>query len=193
MDRFTTPLDHIRVASPCKADWNQMYGSDRKRLCGECKLNVYNLSDMTRDEAETFLMASEGRVCVRYFRRADGTVLTKNCPVGWRAVKQRISRVATAIFSIVAGFMGGLFAFRAVESAISSIRLASVPPVEMPLESIPHDSLSEPVLKELEYYPVMGEAFIEVEGSVDLSEFRRRSALKKGPSLSIKGDRDFSR
>jgi len=88
-----------------------MGGNERKRFCGDCKLNVYNLSDMTRREAENLLLSSEGRLCIRFFRRADGTVLTKNCPVGWQAVKRRVSRVATAAFSLIAGLFGGIFAF----------------------------------------------------------------------------------
>src|SRR3982751_3716493 len=111
MRNFTNPLDNIHVASPCPANWDEMYGNDRKRFCGECKLNVYTLSDMTRREAEDLLVNSEGRLCVRFFRRADGTILTKNCPVGWAAVKQRASRIATAVFSMVIGLLGGIFAF----------------------------------------------------------------------------------
>lgn len=111
MSNFTNPLDNIRVASPCSANWDEMFGDDRKRFCGDCKLNVYNLSNMTRRQAENLIISSEGRLCVRFFRRADGTVLTKNCPVGWAAVKQRVSRVATAAFSMIAGLFGGIFAF----------------------------------------------------------------------------------
>ena len=111
MRNFTNPLDNIHIASPCSADWDEMFGDDRKRFCGDCKLNVYNLSDMTRREAENLLISSEGRLCVRFFRRADGTMLTKNCPVGWQAVKQRASRVATAVFSMIAGLFGGVLAF----------------------------------------------------------------------------------
>ncbi|MCW5956068.1 MAG: hypothetical protein KIT61_05745 [Pyrinomonadaceae bacterium] len=108
MKKFTDPLDNVRIASPCPADWNSMYGDNRKRFCGECKMNVFNLSDMTRQEAESLLLNWEGRLCVRFFRRADGTVLTKDCPVGWRAVKQRISRRATALFSVFAGIFAGV-------------------------------------------------------------------------------------
>lgn len=111
MRNFTNPLDNIHIASPCPANWDEMFGDDRKRHCGSCKLNVYNLSDMTRREAEDLLINSEGRLCVRFFRRADGTILTKNCPVGWAAVKHRVSRVATAVFSMVIGLFGGVFAF----------------------------------------------------------------------------------
>jgi hypothetical protein len=115
MRHFTNPLENIRIASPCPANWDEMFGDDRKRHCGSCKLNVYNLSDMTRREAENLLINSEGRLCVRFFRRSDGTILTKNCPVGWAAVKQRVSHVATAAFSMMAGLFGGIFAFNLIE------------------------------------------------------------------------------
>lgn len=111
MRKFTNPLDNFHIASPCPANWDEMFGDDRKRFCGGCKLNVYNLSKMTRREAENLLYNSEGRLCVRFFRRADGTVLTKNCPVGWAAVKQRVSRVAMAVFSMVAGIVTGVLGF----------------------------------------------------------------------------------
>lgn len=108
MKKFTNPLDNIHVAAPCKADWNEMFGDERRRFCAECKLNVYNLSGMTRAEAEKLLINSEGRVCVRFYRRADGSVITQNCPVGWKAFKQRVSKAATAFASIVFGIAGGL-------------------------------------------------------------------------------------
>jgi hypothetical protein len=94
-----------------------MLGNERKRHCGECKLNVYNLSNMTHREAENLLINSEGRLCVRFFRRADGTVLTKDCPVGWQAVKRRVSRVATAAFSAIAGLITGVGGYNALQSA----------------------------------------------------------------------------
>ena len=76
MQKFTNPLDNVRIASPCGANWNEMRGDERKRHCAMCRLNVYNLSDMTQAEAENFLINAEGRVCLRVFRRTDGTVIT---------------------------------------------------------------------------------------------------------------------
>ncbi len=172
MRNFTNPLDNIRVASPCSADWNQMYRNDPKRFCANCKLNVYNLSEMTRDEAENFLMASEGRVCVRYFRRKDGTVLTKNCPVGWRAVKQRVSSAATAAFSVVMTFLSGLFVLKGVDSAVSIIPLGNVPPVEVPLQPL----LVEPP-------PVAGE--------VDLDEFHRAAGTQNNQGVWVLGKKSI--
>ena len=106
--KFSNPLDKIKVASPCSQDWNAMIGNERKRYCGDCKLNVYNLSGMSRTEAENLLTNSEGRLCIRFYRRADGTVLTQDCPVGWRAVKSRMTKMATAFASLIFGLIGGL-------------------------------------------------------------------------------------
>ncbi len=106
--KFSNPLDNIKVASPCSQDWDAMIGNERRRYCGECKLNVYNLSGMSRTEAENLVTNSEGRLCIRFFRRQDGTILTQDCPVGWRAVKVRMTKMATAFASLIFGVLGGL-------------------------------------------------------------------------------------
>jgi hypothetical protein len=109
MSKYTSPLENIRIASPCPANWDEMYGNDRMRFCSECKLNVYNLSGMSREEAENLLMNAEGRLCIRFFKRADGTVITQNCPVGWARVKARAKVFVTAAFSLMMTLFGGLF------------------------------------------------------------------------------------
>lgn len=93
MANYSNPLKHVQIAAPCQANWDEMYafGGERVRHCSQCQRNVYNLSAMPREEAETLLLKTEGRLCVRFYRRADGTILTQNCPVGLRALKQRVS------------------------------------------------------------------------------------------------------
>ena len=108
MSRFSSRLDQVRIAAPCTADWEQMIGNDRVRFCGQCSLNVYNLSELTKAEAEEFIARNEGRLCVRYYRRADGSVLTKNCPVGLKAIRRRMSRVAQALSTAVISFLAGI-------------------------------------------------------------------------------------
>jgi hypothetical protein len=95
-------LGRARIAAPCPTSWDAMEGDDRVRFCGLCQLNVYNLSAMTRAEAEALVARTEGRVCARLYRRADGTVLTKDCPTGLRAVRRRVRRKAAAVFALVA-------------------------------------------------------------------------------------------
>jgi len=109
MSKFESALNNIRIASPCSANWDEMFGNERMRFCRDCKLNVYNLSGLSREEAENLVMNVEGRLCVRFYRRTDGTVLTENCPVGWARVKQRANVVTTAAFSLILSFFGAIF------------------------------------------------------------------------------------
>lgn len=48
---------------------------------------------MTTQDAEKLLTETTGRVCIRLFRRKDGTVMTKDCPVGLRAVRLKIATI----------------------------------------------------------------------------------------------------
>ena len=129
MKKYTNPLNKIQIAAPCSADWNEMVGDDRKRHCSECKLNVYNLSEMTQREAENFLIKAEGRVCLRIYRRSDGTVLTQNCPVGWQAIKKRVSRTATAAFALIAGVFSGILALESLKSLRALTNYKKVPEI----------------------------------------------------------------
>ena len=108
MSYRTNPLDDVKVAAPCPADWDSMVGGERVRFCGQCQLNVYNLSGMSRRKAEALVSSTEGRLCVRFYRRADGSVLTRDCPVGLRALKRRASRLARATLSAALGFLSGV-------------------------------------------------------------------------------------
>ena len=89
-------LDQVRVASPCKADWNEMLGDERVRFCLSCEKDVYNLSSMAKDDAEALLRERLGDdLCVRFYQRADGTILTQDCPVGVK--KKRTKKLALAV------------------------------------------------------------------------------------------------
>jgi hypothetical protein len=99
-------LDNIRVASPCTAEWSKMTGDERVRHCGDCKKNVFNLSEMTREEAETLILAKEGRLCVRYFQRKDGTILLKDCEIGVARGRRRKWIAAGAAVMVAAGGAG---------------------------------------------------------------------------------------
>jgi hypothetical protein len=108
-------LDRVRVAAPCKAEWKWMYGNDRVRFCSQCNLNVYNLSAMTREEAELLVLQTEDRLCVRFYRRSDGTVLTRNCPVGLQRIKNRLTNTKNHIITALLGlaaYVGGTFFYQ---------------------------------------------------------------------------------
>jgi hypothetical protein len=96
-------LDDVRVAAPCAVGWDRMTGDERVRRCGECKLDVYNLSGMTREEAEALITGRIDRLCVRFYRRSDGTILTADCPVGSARQQRRRLVAATAAGGLALG------------------------------------------------------------------------------------------
>lgn len=138
MARFTHPLEHVRVAAPCAADWARMRGNERVRFCDQCSLNVYNLSALTRREAERLSTSTDGRLCVRFYRRADGTILTANCPVGLRALKRRVSRLVSGIITAVLSFCAGIGLYSMVGVTDEPIPpMMSTMPQEEPVEESP--------------------------------------------------------
>jgi pimeloyl-ACP methyl ester carboxylesterase len=74
-----------------------MTGDAAKRWCGQCRLHVRDVSQMTRAEVAELLRAPEGRGCLRIWRRPDGRVIWKRDPAIangfvptelWRFVRQ---------------------------------------------------------------------------------------------------------
>jgi hypothetical protein len=98
-------LDNLRVASPCSMKWEQLDSTgdagDRVRHCGQCELHVYNVANLSREETIELVsshVTSGTRLCAALYRRGDGTLLTRDCPVGLAAIRRRavgaVSRVA---------------------------------------------------------------------------------------------------
>ncbi|MEO8649752.1 MAG: hypothetical protein ABI539_11360 [Acidobacteriota bacterium] len=160
MSNFDNPLKNIKIASTCSAGWDQMFGDERKRFCGECKLNVYNLSGMTSYDAENLLRNSEGRMCVRFYQRADGTILTKDCPVGWARLKKRISTAATAVVSMLLAVLTGLFFVSLVTRPRVTVRKVVMPLIEPE----PRPMMGAIAVKDADRIPQMGKIKISPEG-----------------------------
>ena len=96
-----------------------MVGDERARFCSRCQKDVFNLSAMPRDEAESFMRERTGDVCVRLYRRVDGTVLTSDCPVGVKRKRRR-----KAAFAAVGGGLLAAGALLNVRSAPTATPLA---------------------------------------------------------------------
>jgi hypothetical protein len=131
-------LENIRVAAPCHVDWAQMTGDERKRHCGDCKKTVYNLSGMTRDEAEHLLVTNEGALCVRYFQRHDGTILLADCVVGAKRRRRRKLVMIAGATAMLAG--AGVAAYTKLASHVEEFQ-----PVmgEMAVSTEPHSYASQ--------------------------------------------------
>jgi len=107
-------LDNIRVATPCHVEWDSMTGDDRVRNCDSCKKDVFNLSLMSRDEAQTLLSEKTGGMCVRYFQRHDGTIMLADCTIGKRRRRNRRLIVAGAALLLGGSAAGVVMHHRAI-------------------------------------------------------------------------------
>jgi hypothetical protein len=114
---MSTPAPlRFEVAAPCTEPWSAMVGDERARRCVRCALTVFNVSQLDRAEVEALLHAKTGRVWLRFFRRADGTVLTRDCPVGRARLRRRaLSAVATML-----ALVWGVWVFRTLGELSSS-------------------------------------------------------------------------
>src|SRR5688500_7896142 len=151
-------LPNIRVATPCRADWNQMIGDDRVRACGACEKNVYNLSEMTRDEAEALIVAKEGRLCVRYFQRKDGTILLKDCAVGV-AQKRKRRIIAAGAAALLGG--GGMLAYTLTRPEPERIQEPVAIQGGISIEVLPPPPPPPPPASEVEGEMIMGDVLVE--------------------------------
>ncbi len=105
-------MRRTELATPCTANWDEMSGDEKIRHCGQCDLNVYNVSAMTDEEVlEQMVMLTAGKkVCMSLYRRADGTFITKDCPVGLRRLQQKARHAAAWIaggLSLLVSFASG--------------------------------------------------------------------------------------
>jgi TonB family protein len=103
-------LERVEIASPCSVSWESMTGDERARACQLCNLTVYNISQMSRPEAEIFLRERipEQRLCLRLYRRKDGTIITDDCPRSLRMARDfslKMKRSVVAALAIFAAWL----------------------------------------------------------------------------------------
>lgn len=106
-------LNLIEIPKPCEVPWDSMQGSDRVRFCAHCSKNVYNISDMSEAQATKLLVDNEGKVCISMLRRADGTIVTDNCPSILRPVRNSYKKMAAVCSAFIALACNQLSAFAA--------------------------------------------------------------------------------
>lgn len=101
-------VQSVVIETPCSVDWDLMDGDEKKRFCGQCQKNVYNLSAMSDIEAANVLQMNgpgKRRPCVYFYRKEDGTVITNNCPEKLRKYR---TRMAVACLTLLLGVSWGL-------------------------------------------------------------------------------------
>src|SRR5581483_11346640 len=107
MKKRQNQIDRVKLARPCSTEWEVMAGNEQVRYCQQCEKNVYNFSQMTRAEVEELLAGTQGRLCARFERRGDGSILTDDAlslPSARRPLSSGFSRLAVATISAALGF-----------------------------------------------------------------------------------------
>jgi hypothetical protein len=105
--RRQLPLfDQLEIASPCGRSWDSMMrtADDRVRSCGACDKHVYDVSGMTVEEVDRLILATDGTACVRYYQRADGSILLADCALGARRRARTRYAAAGVIVAMAAGY-----------------------------------------------------------------------------------------
>ncbi|MCW5822381.1 MAG: hypothetical protein KIT34_06225 [Cyanobacteria bacterium TGS_CYA1] len=127
------PLDSLMLSFPCPVLWETMEGGERERLCKQCDKKVYNISDMSKKEAEAILLSSHSgdRKCVKFFLRQDGTITTDECPKFLRPVRAQYRKVVYAVSAFYA-FIISIFASQAYfkTNDIAEIKVIPSVPVD---------------------------------------------------------------
>ncbi len=98
-------LENLIIAAPCPISWESMTGDDTVRHCAGCSRDVYNISSMSSAEAEKFLAGVGASECMRFYRRADGRIMTDNCPRALRAIRNKCRLFLKFVSGLAASFI----------------------------------------------------------------------------------------
>lgn len=85
-DNVHQALSKVKIASPCKVPLSEMEDRGNCFHCKSCDLNVYQFSKLTNSEIADLMNDNNEKLCIGIFRREDGTIITKDCPLGLRDV-----------------------------------------------------------------------------------------------------------
>lgn len=117
-DPDTASLQKLEIPIPCTESWEAMQGDEQVRHCGLCRKNVYNLSSMPREEAAALLAGNtDGSLCVRFYRRSDGTVMTSDCGTSVRVKLHDAMRSLPRMAAGAAGMAGAALVAASVAHA----------------------------------------------------------------------------
>lgn len=89
-------ISELRIATPCTVGWENMRGDELVRYCGQCKLDVYNISELTPEQATELINSKAGRICIRLYERFDGTIILQDCPYGVREARNKLLKLGIA-------------------------------------------------------------------------------------------------
>jgi hypothetical protein len=106
------PTAPTQNATSCPARFGEMDGDERERMCDRCRKRVYDVDGLSTEEIDA--LVSKVQPGTTLFRRADGTLIAGDCPVGRGRTRNALAMVA-----------GGVVAFGVLVLALEGPQLLS--------------------------------------------------------------------
>jgi len=96
----------IEIPSPCARAWDEMDAergaNGAARFCNQCQEDVYDISSMTRREAQAFMEKHRWQVCVNYEVDEEGKIIyAPEPPSRWARQLEGALRLAAAAALVV--------------------------------------------------------------------------------------------
>jgi hypothetical protein len=76
------------------------------RRCSQCRLNIYNISELSHRQTKDLVRTHEGRTVNAVFRRTDATITTTDCPASHYTVKRCVRMAALLAVTAVSLVLG---------------------------------------------------------------------------------------
>jgi len=98
--RTERSLAQARIASPCEIP-TQATEQERVRFCRSCHQNVFDVSGLSREEAQALIRTNTGRFCVSLYQRADGDVQSEDCPSVFQPIEGRRLAMSNVMIGMI--------------------------------------------------------------------------------------------
>lgn len=80
----------LQIRQPCPKSWAELEGDEQKRFCSACSLHVHNAAQLTQREAQTLVLGSKERVCMRIEYDSAGAPLFRDTRPTLAAESRRV-------------------------------------------------------------------------------------------------------
>jgi hypothetical protein len=106
VDSTRNIINNLKIASPCPMMWSDMQRTPEEaiRFYGDYRKNVYDVSKMSARETALIVQKAEisgASTCMQLYQRADGTIITDDCPVGLRRIRDGFRKLRSAAATFV--------------------------------------------------------------------------------------------
>jgi hypothetical protein len=168
-----------KKATPCKALWEEMVGNQCIRFCHTCKLNVYQLKSLEKEEALDLMETVEGHASEPFYTRSDGTLLTQDCPLKSISSTKKRPFGSVAIFSLLLALLAIWGAFR------SEVHREIIMIISFHLKSTP--GIRHPTLNPQEVHLLEGEPYRQIETKAEWLFYLPNQKVEGNVHFTLKG------